>query len=314
MSGKVKRPAYKQMNAVLSECLRKYTGNAVFAVFLYTILRSAVYTVCVMPPAFIAYSSGESVSSFSFAGLAVIVLFVIATLLDIVLCYGLFCIFTRMVKKEYVTLGFLFYGFKAGNRKRAFSVAGIFAVIIFIFSLIVMAVSMIFAKKLTALVLEKTLETVVLYFAPVILILLLIFIMPFAFVHIIVSCEPETKVFSAFLKSVSVVFRNFFHFIGYMIYAAGVNLPVCIISTLLTVLLPDSGKSGTGVPELAGMLFSFVAFFSEIMVVVRVCFALPVYYLGWARLNTRGAENAGGAETVLVAPENAGEAENESSD
>ncbi len=272
------RPAYKELHSVFIPCVRRYMGNVVFSLFLYTFIRTVLYTVFMLPfsKSLLAFVSGEDSASLTVKVLIVFVL-LCAFLCDCILCYGIFVMCARMAKRERVTLGYMFYGFKKNNIKRAFWGAFLFLVWFAIFGALLYTVFYFNAERIESFIESCGIQNAIMYGSPLVLLALLVFLIPFSFFYTILYSKIECNVFICFIKSLVFVFKNFFHFIGYVIFSAGINLPLFIIYTLLGFWIPG-GEDTSSVMNLAGMFFSFASFFSEIVVIVRTLLCIPVYF------------------------------------
>ena len=273
------KPTYKMMALVVNQCVEKNMGNAVFSVFLHSIVRSFAMGLIMAPAVFmLIYQLGSERAGYFIPGaLLAITCSFLAMLIALMLDYGLTTIFCRMTEKKHVTIGYLFIGFTQKElRPRIIKTALVFMLFEFVFPLILITLVSGFYEQIESLLktndVKQTVYYIAAFFIPVIL-LLYSFI---SFVWIIIYSEPETKIFKAFGKSISFTAKHFFNYIGFIIYSAGIALPLFIASYLLQILIPDSESVSS--LQLVEMLLQFTSIIFEFIVMVRVCFAMPVYW------------------------------------
>ena len=268
-----KRPLYRYMVTVVNDCVRRNMGKAVFVIFLYNFIQSLFFSVSFFP-LMLSLTKGEvpafSVQASSF------VLMALALGADGMLTFGLFSMMSRMCERAYVTMGFLFYGFKSPRRKKVFLLSLVTALIQVALALLLVLFVYLSKLDVAAFLTEHGIEKALAFVIPVYLVLLLLLLYPLSMTHVILYLQPELSVWQVIKKSISLVMGNFFHYTGYLIFAMGVNLPFLVIVSLLQTWIPSSAN-GNGMMELLSLFLHFVSFVLQLVVLVRLYCSIPVY-------------------------------------
>lgn len=264
-------PSYKILRMILNQCLRLNMGKAVFSVLLYTILQSVLlgFAMAMM----LGAMQGGGIAG-TLTGLLALAA---AALIIFILHDGLMLTTARMVEKKYVTLGWLFVGFRDKTR-RTFRAALIFlALVAVVLGVLSVALARFVPEvtELTAETLEAVLPTLSVL-ALIVLAVLLLVLLPFSFVWLVLYVGGERTASGAFKKSASLVFGQPLRYIGFLFYAGGRNLIALVVVIVLSSLLP-SGDTGV---QLLSMLLMFVQVAEQYIVMVRVYMAIPLYFFG----------------------------------
>ncbi len=279
MKNKVFRPGYRIMHVILNQCLRPNLGKAMFAVVFYNLLEKLLYFVSMIPAMIFMTSSGADVFSMVFESLLSAVLILVATVVLFFLKYGLNVTLCRMVEKSYVTLGYLFIGFRQ-NYKKVLKGALLFTLI---YALIVIPVSVCAGLGSIKFSVEElsldNFENLLAYagkFYMIILVLMVVVNLLFSFVWLIIYTEDDCGVFEAFGRSIKYLWGRFFHYIGFMIYAAGLNIVFLVAFSVFSAFIPAA--RGNGSVPLFSSILTFASIFLTFNIAARVGMARPLYY------------------------------------
>ncbi len=198
-----------------------------------------------------------------------------ANVLVNMLNYGLCVLITRLVERKYVTIGFMFIGFRE-NTKKVFLSSLIFTAI-YSFVIILLSVLMVIFRDSILPLMTTNPELLAIYLGLIAFILLFIFISPFAFVNIIIYLNPSIKIGKAFSLSFKLMISNYFHAVGFMFYCGGINLIVAIVVNVMNSLIPSSLSQQPGLSFIIFML-SITGFICELKAIVNMYVSVPLYY------------------------------------
>ncbi len=263
-------PDYKILHVIMNQYLRLNGTNITFSVTLFWLLQNILYSICVMP--LMLGTRGGFVS---------LVLLIVACVFVGILEYGLNVIILRMVEKKYVTLGFLFYGFKDSKKKNVVLKASILFTSLYALSIFIGTLIFVFGGlKLWGTDVPPISEgengspvfsTPVYITAFAILAFIFLLKLFFIFVWPLIFDTQYDKifVFKTFAKSFSMVCSQFFRFIGFCIYAAGHHL-----ITLISILILRFFVSN----EILFYFLNFLFIINLFRVLARVKCAQILYY------------------------------------
>ena len=133
MNKKNRNPDYKYMHVYLNQCVKKNMGKAMISVLIFAFLQAFIYVLAILPISMTILQDNNSI----ILTIVSFVFIVAANLLCNMINYGLNVLITRMVEKKYVTLGYLFFGFR-NNTKKVFKASLVFT---FIYSIVILTVS-----------------------------------------------------------------------------------------------------------------------------------------------------------------------------
>lgn len=267
------RPQYKVMRMILNQCDRLNRGKATFTLIISVIIQSLLLTFSMG----ILYSSQVSggIALHSLIG-TVLFLFISLTVTEI-LNYGVNVTCARLVEKSYVTLGFLFNGFREKNG-RVLRMAAFYTLLNFILAIIFISIMMLFINPATfdmsAVEVNGLPPIFYLGFALFSLATVILKI-AFAFVYLILYRRPDCGVFRTISISARLAFKQVFHFVGFLIYAAGKDLLALIVISVASGFFPQGVSASL---SLISMLLSCMQIVLEFRVLVRINFALPIYF------------------------------------
>jgi len=280
------KPKYRTMIAVLNQCAKTNMSKAFFAVLVNEILCSLLLSFATIPVVMdLARKNPNpnaqtfelpSVRSFIMTG----VLLVIALFFAITLIYGLVVIVARMVEKRRVTLGYLFQGFR--ERSRVFKASAIFIVLVLLGTAVFVALELFVGNKyavtITSQVLAQSPEKISSYIIIAMLVYVfiqIIFLLPFVFVWMLVHADSSLRPFKAFVVSARLLFGKVFHFVGFLIYAGGLNLLVLVAVNVIDAFIPQNAQTAL---QFVSVVLSMVGFVAQYIAKVRMYIAVPIYF------------------------------------
>ncbi|MBQ7159410.1 MAG: hypothetical protein IJS09_08335, partial [Treponema sp.] len=132
--------SFKQLLVRLNQTVRPNMGNALFALFL-TLICETVLGMIFAAPAMMIMGRDTEINDLIFAMLLVFCALVVWLLFQ----YGFHILILRMVRKNYVTLGYVFYGFK--KIKRTLPLVLTISLIVSVLTVAVVAGGRIFMAK-----------------------------------------------------------------------------------------------------------------------------------------------------------------------
>lgn len=262
-------------------------GKVMYSIFIKIILELLFCTAIIMTILGTASPGTRSgtVTAYIAFFLAFFVLFMFQ--------FGFMEMLRRLIRQEFVTLGFLFYGFK--KPRLAFSSATVFATIstiaLFIINEILaillrdrfpILMEFVMAKETpTKLIQEHKDEILVaasayLGISSFFLIFILFLMLPFVFTFMIRAEFPQKNIFKSMFMSARLMFRkgNFFKFIALLTRAAIKSVFFAIIAFFMG-LLPFVGNS-----SVLGLLLNFAFLVNMYTALIRIYLAIPVMYVG----------------------------------
>lgn len=184
----------------------------------------------------------------------------------------------RMARDEFVTIGFLFYGFR---RFKQFAPAAFLYTLLTGISAAVVAGTMYFITKsnpdFIVNLQSKFGENAFLYLLIVfsfILVFLLIF--PQVFLFFLKYDNPNRSVFSLAFLSSKLLFKNIFKFIGFVFMAGGRNL--ILAAFYFGITLSFSAAQKGGVIQFFSLIFDFLYFINFYKALSLMSLAVPFFY------------------------------------
>lgn len=279
--------SFKQLFARLEQAVRPNRGNALFALFL-TVLCQTVFSMFFLAPVvFLLMRGGVTFNERFFGYLLVFCALVVQTLFQ----YGLQVLILRMVRREFVTLGYVFYGFK--TIKKTFSlvvaVSALLFAVAFVFFLVARAVV---AARLDANLgaeallsaqemLRQLRVPTLLLFALGFLVLVAVGIR-FIFVFYLHVDHPGEKLPSLFRKSARLMRKRCFLLIRLALRAGGHNFAIaavalCVMTGMTAAEGADDGQQLF--PAFVGMIVNLVYLVNIYTALLKMYFAAPVLYV-----------------------------------
>ena len=277
----------KQLLARLNQAVRPNMGNAMISLFL-TLLCETLLCMFFAAPAMMR--AGQRNGGLEDLILTGILLF-LSLLCILLLQYGFHVLILRMTRREYVTIGYVFYGFK--KIKQTLPLLLTIAVMVVVLTLaFTTGARLVMAKLGIYEMIQKTVDSsenqiealsAYLGHAGIILglyVLLLIFVfIRFAFVFYLHFDNPTAKPVFLLKKSAFLMHGNMFRLIRLVICAGGKNLIVAAVTFFLTLAIPVANKDGSrsGLSFVV-LLLNFIYFVNAYTALLRIYFAFPVLY------------------------------------
>ncbi len=204
----------------------------------------------------------------------------------LMLQYGFYVMLLRMTRKDYVTLGYLFYGFK--NPRQSLPVN----LLLSVFFGIILALSVFLSEKFLAdrvinILAENSPEILkyndVLFYLRLLVAFTLwsfisvVFMIPFIFTFAYRFDSPRESFIKAAGKSVRDIVKNgnYFRFIAFAIRAGGRYLLIAIAIKFMTALFASPEKKGL---SLFSFILDFIYFLNIYTAFIRIYFSIPVMY------------------------------------
>ena len=296
MAGTLRKPSYKYMHVILNQCVRGRMPQAMFAVFLHSLLR-AVICLTGVSLAFSFFPSGKASSPF--AVLFAILVLITGFLLVEILTYGLYGIIAPLVRNKAAAIKDIFRGFTDQSRRVVKSAL--------IFTMINLA-AMIVLGILAALPISPVRElsgrlsenAVVLAAAIAYIMLAALLTLPFSFCYLILMTKADTGVRQSFVLSWKMLIRQIPHFVGFVIYAGGRDIAIVVVVQLLLFVLPK-GEGGTASMQLLATFASFIGVLAEYRALTRGYMAVCIYFYGEAGiLRPHGGQKSVPGSTKVV--------------
>lgn len=263
--------SFKRMKRLVDEAFRFSKNKAVFSVLIYMLLEIFLVSLSVSP-FFVSMLTRENPSTIS--AVTTLVLYFGTGIVLSMMFYGLNEIMMRLVTKQFVTLGFLFIGFKK-DRKRVFFTALINNAIQMLVMAVVGVVGLLLLNKLgeTAVGDQNNLYFYMFYALGGLVIY--IFKIPLLFAWLELITNDKISSIKAIGKSIAFTFRHFFSFIAFEFYVAWKQICVMVFTRVI-----QSFTSGTenGVLSFIGLFASAVGFIAEINMLIKMFYGLPVFF------------------------------------
>lgn len=257
----------KELIVKFAPVARKNLNKTFFTLFIIVILESLCSALFV-GTSFLLNSMQDSfaVTFFSYA------LMFCGVFFWFLILSGFATMLLRMARDEFVTIGFLFYGFR---RFKQFALAAFLYTLLTGISAAVVAGTMYFIPKSNPDFIvnleSKFGENAFLYLLIIfsfILVFLLIF--PQVFLFFLKYDNPNRSVFSLAFLSSKLLFKNIFKFIGFVFMAGGRNL------ILAAFYFAAAHKSGA--VQFFSLIFDFLYFINFYKALSLMSLAVPFFY------------------------------------
>lgn len=257
----------KELIVKFAPVARKNLNKTFFTLFIIVILESLCSALFV-ETSFLLNSMQDSfaVTFFSYA------LMFCGVFFWFLILSGFATMLLRMARDEFVTIGFLFYGFR---RFKQFAPAAFLYTLLTGISAAVVAGTMYFIPKSNPDFIvnleSKFGENAFLYLLIIfsfILVFLLIF--PQVFLFFLKYDNPNRSVFSLAFLSSKLLFKNIFKFIGFVFMAGGRNL------ILAAFYFAAAHKSGA--VQFFSLIFDFLYFINFYKALSLMSLAVPFFY------------------------------------
>ncbi len=269
------RPQYKIMRMILNQCDRLNRSKVLSTVFVGMILQTLAYFFSIAALGY-TYRNGGSM----YIGLiGNLMLIFISITVSGILGYGVNVTCARMVEKSYVTLGYLFSGFREKSG-RVLRMSAFRALLTFILAIVVCVIVVFLIMPQFSSLNSDDIDNLpgvglIVVLEAVYLVIVALVAIPFIFVNLVMYRRPDCGVFRSISISARLVFRQFFHFIGFMFYGCGKYLLCFVGLVIANAILRISAGESLG---FISMILSCLQIVAEFRVLIRMNLALPIYF------------------------------------
>lgn len=256
----------------LNQCVSKNMGHALFSLFLMAICETIVLSLLLAPAAVLISQNEMTARSMALVAVLSFVSLIVVFLFQ----YGFAVLLLRMERSQYVTLGYIFNGFK--TFRTSFPVALVFTISVAAVIALCRAGVYFFKQPLNLLnqkwrpIIENSAVIAVM-----LLFLMLLFVR-FLFVFQIRYDNQNDGVFSVFKKSMHLISHHVIDSIRFILRAGGFYLLIALIVLAADFIIPeDSGKNFSGL-SIVSLILDFIYFVNGYTALVRMYLAVPVLY------------------------------------
>lgn len=257
----------KELIVKFAPVARKNLNKTFFTLFIIVILESLCSALFVGTPLLLnSMQDSFAVTFFSYA------LMFCGVFFWFLILSGFATMLLRMARDEFVTIGFLFYGFR---RFKKFAPAAFLYTLLTGISAAVVAGTMYFITKsnpdFIVNLQSKFGENAFLYL-PIIFSFILFFLLifPQVFLFFLKYDNPNRSVFSLAFLSLRLLFKNIFKFIGFVFMAGGRNL-------ILAAFYFSAAQKGVAV-QFFSLIFDFLYFINFYKALSLMSLAVPFFY------------------------------------
>lgn len=279
--------SFKQLFARLEQAVRPNRGNALFALFL-TVLCQTVFSMFFLAPVVFLLLRGGMTFNERFFGY---LLAFCALVVQVLFQYGFFVLVLRMVRREFVTLGYVFYGFKTIRKTLPLAVAVsalVFAVTAAFFFVARHVVAAWWDANLSADIMLSAQEMLrqaqvpALLLVAVYAIVLVAVGIRFVFVFFLHADYPGEKLPSLFRKSARLMRKKCFLLIRLALRAGGHNFVIaavalCVMAGMSAAAGADEARQVT--PLFFSTVINLVYLVNIYTALLKMYFAFPVLYV-----------------------------------
>lgn len=257
----------KELIVKFAPVARKNLNKTFFTLFIIVILESLCSALFVGTPLLLnSMQDSFAVTFFSYA------LMFCGVFFWFLILSGFATMLLRMARDEFVTIGFLFYGFR---RFKKFAPAAFLYTLLTGISAAVVAGTMYFITKsnpdFIVNLQSKFGENAFLYLLIIFsFILFFLLIFPQVFLFFLKYDNPNRSVFSLAFLSLRLLFKNIFKFIGFVFMAGGRNL-------ILAAFYFSAAQKGVAV-QFFSLIFDFLYFINFYKALSLMSLAVPFFY------------------------------------
>lgn len=279
--------SFKQLFARLEQAVRPNRGNALFALFL-TLLCETIFSMFFLAPAVFLMVRGGMTFNERFFG---VLLVFCALVVQVLFQYGFQVLILRMVRREFVTLGYVFYGFKTIKKSLPLAVA-VSALVFLVTAVFFLAARLVFSAwwdaNLAAEVLLSAQEVLRQAQLPAFLLVaayIVVFVavgIRFVFVFYLHVDYPGEKLPSLFIKSARLMRKKCLLLIRLALRAGGRNFVIAVVALcVMTGMTAAEGADDAHqmFPAFVGMIVNLVYLVNIYTALLKMYFAFPVLYV-----------------------------------
>lgn len=264
-------PTFKELKKKINACAGKQTGKALFGFFMLSMLETAALSVFLMPVLLVSKTGRATIPEMAVTAVSLYAGFIVV----LVLQYGYHVLIARLVRGEFVTLGFLFNGFR--DKKRVSRASLLYAAGLSLSLMVCQAAAYLFDNRISTFTEKFGMPVFAICVVSIFLVLAVAILVKFTFVWLSLYDDPSLNALGAFKRSVRLLHKRTFKLIGFVLYAGGRRLLVAAGIFIITAVLPASATS-SGAGSVLGFMLDFVYFVAAYSAVVRMFMALPIFY------------------------------------
>ena len=258
----------------LSGIAERNSSKIIFSLFFLTVIQSVV-SMIFLGPAFV-FASKNLENIFSKAAVYALLF---ADVFLLFMLYGSFSILLlRIVRRQFVSLGFLFYTFrKFKNYAPVALIASVNVALIFVAVKFIFKVLLHFEPDFFVYFQGIFGEYAEIYIVSAVLVIL-VFVCLYSFIFLFQYRydNPEQKILSVFSKSRKLAKGKFFKIVGFALVSSGKNLVPAVF--YFGVALSLSKEEGSSFMQIFSFIFDFLYFINMFKALALIYLSVPVFY------------------------------------
>ncbi|MCQ2241800.1 hypothetical protein [Treponema sp.] len=284
------RPEYNRMYEVMKVRLAKNLSKCVFIILLFHLAQSFLFSLT-MSPIMAGGKNGLSFPTFALSAVSTVFVF----FFSFQFLYGILSFFTKVILARKDVMGVFTSGLRDRTR-RAHFLSVVFTIILIVSAVIAAVVIFFFKQDITSIVAElfvdgetpnETAQFVnavglAIVFCAVFFLCGILISIPFLFSWNILYDDKKISASAAMKKSFYLMMRNYFHFIGFVIYSCFKNVVFIIIFFGINMAL--SARNSV-ISSFFSMVLGFFAFTQEYTIVAKAYASIPIYYYSLLSVN-----------------------------
>ena len=287
---KLIRPEYRRMQEVVRVRLSQQLSKCVFVLLLFHPVQLFVFSVTMFP----MVSTAGSKPSYLAIGISLLLTGGVVWT-SFVFMYGIINFFTKVVLGRRDVMRVFTSGFRDRTR-RSFGAAFVFSIIFAISAALALFVILTFKDRIFMLASDYFLDdgteqqtvnfvraaSLALVFCSVFFVSAIFISIPFLFTWNILLDDKKISVASAIVKSLSLMGRNYFHYIGFVISICLKNVFFIVILVFINSRISSAASS---LSTIFSMIIGFFAFIHEYTILAKAYASIPVYYYSLLSVN-----------------------------
>ena len=287
---KLIRPEYRRMQEVVRVRLSQQLGKCVFVILHFHLVQSFVFSVTRS----LMVSTACSKPSYLAIGISLLLTGGVVWT-SFVFMYGIINFFTKIVLGRRDVMRVFTSGFRDRTR-RSFGAAFVFSIIFAISAALALFVILTFKDRIFMLASDYFLDdgteqqtvnfvraaSLALVFCSVFFVSAIFISIPFLFTWNILLDDKKISVASAIVKSLSLMGRNYFHYIGFVISICFKNVFFIVILVFINSRISSAASS---LSTIFSMIIGFFAFIHEYTILAKAYASIPVYYYSLLSVN-----------------------------
>lgn len=293
---KLKHPEYKKMYEVLKDNLSPYYSKGILSVLVINFFKYILVLFGLSPIFKASLSQTVSSQTYLFSLIFSAILVFLARIICEILNFGLVIYFSNAIVSKNAKFTDCFTGFhKFGSHP--YKIGTIFALIsafaILIDFVLFFSFKDFFSFNFPAEINQQNIQDVfansVKNYYPKVLILTFVFgfvyyaiKMFFIFTWSVLRDFSSGKTRQIFKKNFMMIYRNYFHFIGFNFYINFKNIIILIVCYVIQFALQQNISEKL---ELLSALLNFLVFIEEFTILAKIYSSIPIYYYSLLSVN-----------------------------